>query len=625
MSLPYSKPPPYERPNWNRMNAGQQRYAMEQYNLALVRRGARFESPQVEEDEPETVDIASQHSNHSEHDAIHDLDELDKLLDELPGSQGGDKSTTGASTSAPSDTATSSRHHINTSQEAGPSSAHQPMDTPPPTPLKRTADEAIGGSSKKQNTGTSGSALPGTSGNTDGMVGGNATGEDSSRAIANIPKGIHTPTYHWTFQKKWKFLSFGVANQIIAETLTTGTTPLQRFCLTTSMVNVPWEYAFFYMSPAELTRIQQFNGVFAKRAHIKIYQYNPRVAFQTADTTSTQATLNQNKFTRTAIGLRSNANLYGSDRDYTFDGTEPMKPTGIEPKSTGQDFRAKLAEYMYGVPQSNANFRSYVPAVVTGGELALLRYYTCYTSADNSTTYGFPQYNKFINEYNSMDLIGKSVLECEHEFSYAPLKARARNTQNKVFYVGDSPDTLPGTLDKQLVITDGTNLNVNFNRDMPPDGSRIPGITLKDYAAVPLQRGSANDGYDSTNLNYANVFTKFPMEQAGAYGEANGKSFAYKEHPSVHVGVRAVPKLGTAVNDIQPTSWLDTQMYWTVEATLEVSAGDPFTYPLDNVLDIAARSQYCVSMGEKNIGQVHTYDRPFVYGRAMLVDNTTTL
>ena len=25
MSLPYSKPPPYERPNWNRMNAGQQR------------------------------------------------------------------------------------------------------------------------------------------------------------------------------------------------------------------------------------------------------------------------------------------------------------------------------------------------------------------------------------------------------------------------------------------------------------------------------------------------------------------------------------------------------------------------------------------------------------------------
>lgn len=220
MSLPYSKPPPYERPNWNRMNAGQQRYAMEQYNLALVRRGARFESPQIEEDEPETIDIASQHSNNSEHDAIRDLDELDKLLDELhPRSQGDDNSAAGASTSAPSDTATSSRHHINTSQEAGPSSAPQPMETPPVTPLKRTAEEEVGGSNKKQNTGTSGSALPGTSGNTDGMVGGGPTSGDSSRAIANIPRGIHTPTYHWTFQKKWKFLSFGVANQIFGETL----------------------------------------------------------------------------------------------------------------------------------------------------------------------------------------------------------------------------------------------------------------------------------------------------------------------------------------------------------------------------------------------------------------------
>lgn len=35
----YNKPPPNERPNWSKLNEGQRRYAWEQYNLALVRRG----------------------------------------------------------------------------------------------------------------------------------------------------------------------------------------------------------------------------------------------------------------------------------------------------------------------------------------------------------------------------------------------------------------------------------------------------------------------------------------------------------------------------------------------------------------------------------------------------------
>lgn len=42
-------PHPRDRPNWDRLNAGQQRYAVEQWMLARVRRGERFDPPGGEE------------------------------------------------------------------------------------------------------------------------------------------------------------------------------------------------------------------------------------------------------------------------------------------------------------------------------------------------------------------------------------------------------------------------------------------------------------------------------------------------------------------------------------------------------------------------------------------------
>nr|ARV85898.1 structural protein [Planococcus citri densovirus] len=47
--IPPLKAPPNERPNWERLNEGQRRYAWEQYNLARVRRGEKFTSPVISE------------------------------------------------------------------------------------------------------------------------------------------------------------------------------------------------------------------------------------------------------------------------------------------------------------------------------------------------------------------------------------------------------------------------------------------------------------------------------------------------------------------------------------------------------------------------------------------------
>ncbi|CAL1283296.1 unnamed protein product, partial [Larinioides sclopetarius] len=39
------KPHPAERPNWNTLNEGQKRYAVEQWQLARVRRGLPIDHP----------------------------------------------------------------------------------------------------------------------------------------------------------------------------------------------------------------------------------------------------------------------------------------------------------------------------------------------------------------------------------------------------------------------------------------------------------------------------------------------------------------------------------------------------------------------------------------------------
>ena len=50
-------PNPQDRPNWDSLNEGQRRYAMEQWNLARVRRGKYF-TPPGEEDQGLTQEEA---------------------------------------------------------------------------------------------------------------------------------------------------------------------------------------------------------------------------------------------------------------------------------------------------------------------------------------------------------------------------------------------------------------------------------------------------------------------------------------------------------------------------------------------------------------------------------------
>ncbi|WBG67117.1 putative structural protein [Drosophila suzukii associated ambidensovirus 1] len=604
MSLPF-KPPPYERSNWAGMNEGQRRYAMKQYNLALSRRGAT--APILRPDQAPV-------NQEADFIDLFDLDLLGTPQEEqdnsLPNTQENEAADNflnqvGARTPNRDMSEVSSS---GTSLEAVAGSS------------KRDGDPVSGAPTKKAKTAKhSGSKLPGTSGNTDGMVGGGGGIPEGSIAIQNISRGLKSFSHSFTFQKRWKFLTFGVADQILNDAVSGGVA-FDRWALTTSLASIPWEYAFFYISPAEWFRLRQFQGVFAKHARIKICQYNPRVAFQTADTTSTTATLNQNKFTRYGIGLRQNAALTCSDRDYEFSTDKPMQPTGFA-TTTHVSRRETLKDCMYGVANtaSQAAHNSRIPAYATGQELGLSDYLTIYAPKDQDV--GFVPYDQFCHELNSMDLIGQCMLEQDYSFEYAPLMPK-----------------WPAVMTQAMQDTQSTSVAL-------PEGTKVAGLTTRTLSSaanadIPtwesdnsvrfLQTASSliATNIDATTFTDSNrMYYQFPMEQNGVYHETNRKPTDYAHQQSVHVGIRAVPKLSTNANLTQADDWLDTQIYWTVEAELQVEATDPFTFIRGGPKINPAQMQLCevVTSGTTTTPRVMSNDYAYTYGRRRLVENSKVI
>lgn len=579
------------------MNEGQRRYAMEQYYLALVRRGHRFE------DVPSLL-----HSDEAQ-EYIDDFD-LD-LLGGASSSQEGEQ----APTSSQEDRAAESfidqlRERYGEMDRGAPAEVSSSQAI---SGSRKRGPDSIGGRPAKKASSHSPSALPGTSGNTDGMdPGAGEPAEAGLQPVEKIYRGITVHKHIFTYHKKWKFLSFGVADVILNDV--NAATNRNRWALTSSLVNIPWEYAFFYMSPAEWARAREYKGFFAKHCSIKISQYNPRVAFQTADTTSTTATLNQNKFTRVGIGLRSNAALCCSDRDYVFDTNETMKPVNFE-GITHAKSRQDLKECMYGLPNNSpeAAMQLRIPAYATGQELGLQRYLTFYAPKDLNV--GFAPYDMFCEEYNSMDCIGKCIVDESYSFEYAPLQPK---------YPGVLTQGMLDTVVKSSGAPCGTKIEQIRSRSFPVDNTN-PGPSENQVSMAYLQsNNSSNTNVDVSTFNDTKMYYEYTMEQAGIYEEMNRHTVDMAQQPSIHVGVRCVPKLSTNANLIQTNSWLDTQMYWIVDATLHCEAADPYGYILGGPRSLHTQQQACMlDNSTPPVPLVYNNDKPYSYGRRRVIKNNT--
>lgn len=300
----FNNTPPDDRPNWARLNEGQRRYAWEQYNLALVRRGMPIDHPvpgtsgqshqytgvgrgsqQPTEREPDFAEAlgAGEEETEAHRQAVEDFDEsYFEGVSENAGHQ--------------------PAGHRNSSDMADSS-----MTPSKPSGNKRPNSDALEGARKR---------LPGTA-QGQGEQGGNGLGEDSARPF-RLPKPIISVHDHVRYYRKvHRFFTYGYAYKTLEF-------PSDSISMTTPLAQIPWDWLHFYINPAEFSQLP--NQASVNNVKVSVYQRNVRVAFPTNSTANALATLNQNKNIIYAHGLNKKCDIFHG-KYTTFQDNQPMIPT----------------------------------------------------------------------------------------------------------------------------------------------------------------------------------------------------------------------------------------------------------------------------------------------------------
>lgn len=573
--------------------------------LARVRRGERFETPGEEEHEiPDEQNVIDNF----------DLDLLGSPGDQPePEEPEADPELPNSQEEGAVDNFLQRVRNRQDREQAGPSGmssgAQQAVEAVASTSggTVRAADSSGAPPAKKAKTGKSGTSLPGTGGNLDGMArGGSSGGGDMVPTSILRPIGLHVDKQTHVYCKKWRFLTSANANVILAEAANADLKLPKRFALTTGMASIPWEYLFFYMSPAEYNRMKNYPGTFAKHASIKIKAWNTRVAFQTGDTQTSNATLNQNKFIQIAKGFRSIPHIASSNRRYNFSDTEPMQPVSFKAQ-TSSAYRDGLKTAMYGYDNNSANFLQAPPADATGAEIYLQDYLTIYTLDARGTTNptylpGFPPYKNFIEEYDASAVINQDVLAMDYTFDYAPLVPHFAAVPNNLIQSTDA-----------AIVPSGTHYEVIGGKTTDSGQAAAVTNTFNEVRKY-LQGPNAN----ATFFTEDQLYYKVPIEQGGVFEEVHTQSFGDSQMPSCNLGIRAVPKLTTSDNTTQATSWLDAQGYFEIECCLTTESVDPYAYIKQGCFSSNTKTQLqWFSTAGRPIAK--SYDWPNEYGRMKVI------
>jgi len=98
----------------------------------------------------------------------------------------------------------------------------------------------------------------------------------------------------WYLEKNHSFISYGLAWV---------KHPNDNNCIfgTTSLMSLPVDKPYFYINQSEFKMLHR--GTYVKNLSVRIVMRNPRTAFETNASTTTLATLNQNKFAFIASSL----------------------------------------------------------------------------------------------------------------------------------------------------------------------------------------------------------------------------------------------------------------------------------------------------------------------------------
>lgn len=356
-----------------------------------------------------------------------------------------------------------------------------------------------------------------------------------------------------TYRKVHRFMTFAIAPAWINIDLTTPTEN-QRW-LTTALAKIPWELPVLYLNPSEFALIP--NGAHCVGVRISIVHRGNRIAFETASSATSLATLNQIQNVMVGFGL--NKTGWGTDVTYTgFAAGNPMLPTAITaPISTAYD------ENFYGRANADPLFTAALPTHQIGIPFPLPNYWALANAVQNFG--GVPPITENIQFSD-----GKTTIDqCVASFSYTPkfgqLKVPLKHIRTGLPRLDVSGVSLNIPVNGCLLNTTTATINVDAQDATGGSGG------LNQQIENPTNDSSMMAGlYTILDSIEKSQFTK-----QGPWGQYQHAQI----QPSVHVGVQAIPSLSSA-NILSPiANWTDAQADWDVVCEMDVEEHLPTKLP----------------------------------------------
>ena len=418
--------------------------------------------------------------------------------------------------------------------------------------------------------------IPGGAGATEDEIASTGAGRAASSGALAMGTGpittVHRPMNFansggLVFEKVHRVLAYGLASTPIAHPLNTdANTTGPVILMTTSLMEIPWDKPFFYLSPGEFSSLPK--GCYVKSVHVEVVQRNPRVAFETASTDSGLATLNQNKFGVKAMGLNTLNGMRVTNRRYSAFATmgEPMIPT-----STAVAKYDDIDEAMYGVSQSDTGFNGAIPSSCFMQPILMPNYLTCWNTAYDaglvatSKATGWYSLAEHVTQFDMNATTGTKIIEASYKPSYAPLTEQTAFAEYLTGQLG-TPNAVGPTVS-----------GINFNEFSFTDGNATKQLTRITVNNVNNTiAGNPDEIYSTepTNRNRFNAEAVTGRLQNFEKGQISKNIDRGQDNkcvqPSLHVGISPVPRLTSSTNLIQPKSWTDVQAYYEIKATMHI-------------------------------------------------------
>nr|QTE03940.1 MAG: VP2 [Tarsiger cyanurus ambidensovirus] len=517
---------PSEKPNWDSLHEGQRRYAVEQYNLALVRRGLPVDHPVPEKEEAPREDSGAAPELSAEEQQVIDDFDTDLLDDD---------------------------HHSMAPPIGGTRSAEADSPSAP------VAKKAKGPKADKRKADSMGStSLPGTAMDQGGGGGGGDDGRSTVRQVAlpNPTLSIHPHVRH--YRKVHRFLTYGLSYRVMMSNYAgdpaTQVAGADLIILTTPLAMVPWDKPYLYLNPSEFNALPTGSHIGACR--VTVIARNVRIAFPTNETASKLATLNQNKDVMYAIGL--NKNVHAVDLQYTV---KEMKP------QTSKEYTANdeqlLANRFYGdkITKDSTN----VPHHQVGLPIPLPWYATIPHMLRTGVDEGWPCLQAYYRDMDADTVVGKELCSVEYHPKMGHIKAPQAAIYQTNKYKGSTvgfaqeytiprngmkfiPQQTTVTVDAEGQVASYTETNRTVKEEVP---------TAFDWYLEPIEKSQF-------------------MSQ-GIFGAGDTQA-----QDSLHIGIQPVQAItpGTGGTDQTIAQYTDCQAYFEVICEAEVNTSYPTPYPL---------------------------------------------